>query len=78
MRVLAVIAPLVGAGLMILFVLTELAQDLSRLSYHSPPDLERDEISSEGLSSERAQRCWGWSSVAHRPAAMTGRSGWLA
>lgn len=43
MRVLAVIAPLVGAGLMILFVLTDLAQDLSRLSYHSPPDLDNSD-----------------------------------
>jgi hypothetical protein len=43
MRVLAVIAPPVGAGLIILIVLTELAQDLSRLSYHSPPDLDNSD-----------------------------------
>jgi hypothetical protein len=40
MRVLIVIALLVGVVFMILFVLTDLARDLSRLSYHSPPDLD--------------------------------------
>ncbi|HWX29753.1 MAG TPA: hypothetical protein VNZ53_20235 [Steroidobacteraceae bacterium] len=40
MRVLSVIALLVGAVFMILFVLANLARDLSRLSYHSPPDLD--------------------------------------
>jgi hypothetical protein len=43
MRVLAVIAPLVGAAFMILFVLTDPTRDLSRLSYHSPPDLENSD-----------------------------------
>jgi len=37
-RVLIKIALLVGAAFMILSVLAHLAQELSRLSYHSPPD----------------------------------------
>jgi hypothetical protein len=40
MLALSVIALLVGAVFMILFVLADLARDLSRLSYHSPPDLD--------------------------------------
>jgi hypothetical protein len=40
MRVLMVVAVLVGATFMILFVLTDLARELSRHSYHSPPDLD--------------------------------------
>jgi hypothetical protein len=40
MRVLIVIALLVGAAFMIVFVLMGLARELSRLSYHSPPDLD--------------------------------------
>jgi len=40
MLALSVIALLVGAVLIFLFVLTDLARDLSRLSYHSPPDLD--------------------------------------
>jgi hypothetical protein len=40
MRVLIVIALLVGVAFMMLFVLADLARDLSRLSYHSPPDLD--------------------------------------
>jgi hypothetical protein len=34
-----VIALLVGAAFMILFVLAHLAREFSRLSFHSPPDL---------------------------------------
>jgi hypothetical protein len=40
MRVLIAIAVLVGADFMIMFVLMGLARELSRLSYHSPPDLD--------------------------------------
>jgi hypothetical protein len=40
MRVLIVIAVLVGAAFMIVFVLMDLARELSRHSYHSPPDLD--------------------------------------
>jgi len=43
MRVLIVIALLVGVVFMILFVLTDLARDLSRLSYHSSPDLDNSD-----------------------------------
>jgi hypothetical protein len=43
MRVLVVIALLVGAAFVILFVLTDLARELSRLSYHSPPDLDNSD-----------------------------------
>jgi hypothetical protein len=43
MRVLIVIALLVVVALMLLFVLTDLVRDLSRLSYHSPPDLDDSE-----------------------------------
>ena len=38
MRVLIVIALLLALVFLILFVLTDLARGLSRLSYHSPPD----------------------------------------
>jgi hypothetical protein len=38
MRVLIVIALLLGLVFLILFVLTDLARGLSRLSNHSPPD----------------------------------------
>jgi hypothetical protein len=40
MRVLIVIAVLVGAAFMIVFVLMDLARELSRHSYHSLPDLD--------------------------------------
>ena len=40
MRVLIVIAVLVGATFMILLVLMDIARELSRRSYHSPPDLD--------------------------------------
>jgi hypothetical protein len=40
MRVLIVIALLVGVAFMILFVLTDLARELSRQSFLSPPDLD--------------------------------------
>jgi hypothetical protein len=40
MRVLVVIAVLVGATFMILLVLTDLARELSRHSHHAPPDLD--------------------------------------
>jgi hypothetical protein len=40
MRVLIVIAVLICATFMILLVLMGLARELSRLSYHSPPDLD--------------------------------------
>jgi hypothetical protein len=40
MRVLIVIALLVGVAFAILFVLTDLARELSRLSFYAPPDLE--------------------------------------
>jgi hypothetical protein len=40
MRVLLVIAVLVGAIFIILLVLTDLARELSRHSFHSPPDLD--------------------------------------
>jgi hypothetical protein len=40
MRVLIVIALLVGVAFMILFVLTDLARELSRHSFLSPPDLD--------------------------------------
>jgi hypothetical protein len=40
MRVLIVIALLVGATLMILFVMADLARELSRHSFQSPPDLD--------------------------------------
>jgi hypothetical protein len=39
MRALIVVAVLVGAIFMILFVLTDLVRELSRLSSHSAPDL---------------------------------------
>jgi hypothetical protein len=39
MRVLVVLAVLVGAAFMIVFVLIDLARELSHHSYHSPPDL---------------------------------------
>jgi hypothetical protein len=39
-RVLIVIAVLVGATFMIMFALMGRAGELSRLSYHSPPDLD--------------------------------------
>jgi hypothetical protein len=44
MRLLIVIAVLVGAIFMILFVLTDLARELSRVAYHSPPDLDGDDL----------------------------------
>jgi hypothetical protein len=40
MRVLIVIALLVGAAFVILFVLADLARDLSRHSFQAPPDLD--------------------------------------
>jgi hypothetical protein len=40
MRVLLVIAVFVGAIFIIPLVLTDLARELSRNSYHSPPDLD--------------------------------------
>jgi hypothetical protein len=40
MRVLIVIALLVGVAFVILFVLTDLARELSRHSFLAPPDLE--------------------------------------
>jgi hypothetical protein len=40
MYVLIVIALLVGVAFMILFLLTDLARELSRHSFHAPPDLE--------------------------------------
>jgi hypothetical protein len=40
MRVLLVIAVFVGAIFIIPLVLTDLARELSRHSYHSPPDLD--------------------------------------
>jgi hypothetical protein len=40
MRVLIVIALLVGAGFMILYLLTDLARELSRHSFQAPPDLD--------------------------------------
>ena len=40
MRVLIVVALLVGVAFMILFVLTDLARELSRQSFLSPPDLD--------------------------------------
>ena len=40
MRVLIVIALHVGVAFMILFVLTDLARELSRQSFLSPPDLD--------------------------------------
>jgi hypothetical protein len=40
MRVLIVIALLVGAAFMFLFVLADLARELSRQSFQAPPDLE--------------------------------------
>ena len=40
MRVLIVIALLVGAAFMILFALADLARDLSRHSFQAPPDLD--------------------------------------
>ena len=43
MRVLVVIAVLVGAALMILFALADLARDLSRHSFLAPPDLDSSE-----------------------------------
>jgi hypothetical protein len=43
MRVLFVIAVLVGAAFLILLFLTDLARDLSRCSYHSPPDLDNSD-----------------------------------
>jgi hypothetical protein len=39
-RVLSVIAVFVGAIFIIPLVLTDLARELSRNSYHSPPDLD--------------------------------------
>ena len=39
MRVLIVIALLVGAAFMILVALANLARELSRQSFHAPPDL---------------------------------------
>jgi hypothetical protein len=43
MCVLVVIALLVGAAFMILFVLAHLAREFSRLSFHSPPDLDNSD-----------------------------------
>jgi len=40
MRVLIVIALLVGAAFMILFVLADLARELSQHSFQPPPDLD--------------------------------------
>ena len=40
MRVLLVIAVIVGAIFIIPLVLTDLARELSRHSYHSPPDID--------------------------------------
>jgi hypothetical protein len=40
MRVLIVISLLVGAAIMLLFVLADLARDLSRHSFHASPDLD--------------------------------------
>jgi hypothetical protein len=40
MRVLIVLALLVGVAFTILFVLTDLARELSRHSIQAPPDLE--------------------------------------
>jgi hypothetical protein len=40
MRVLIVIALLVGAAFMILYLLTDLARELSRHSFQAPPDLD--------------------------------------
>jgi hypothetical protein len=39
MRVLIVIALIVAAILVVAFVLVDLAKDLSRHSYHAPPDM---------------------------------------
>jgi hypothetical protein len=40
MRVLIVIAMLAGAAFLFLFVLADLARDLSGHSFHAPPDLD--------------------------------------
>ena len=40
MRVLMVVALLVGAAFMVLFVLADLARNLSRHSFQAPPDLD--------------------------------------
>jgi hypothetical protein len=40
MRVLIVIALLIGAAFMILYLLTDLARELSRHSFQAPPDLD--------------------------------------
>lgn len=43
MRLLIMIALLVGAAFMILFALAGLARDLSRQSFQTPPDLDSSE-----------------------------------
>jgi hypothetical protein len=40
MRVLIVIALLVGAAFMILYIVTDLVRELSRRSFQAPPDLD--------------------------------------
>jgi hypothetical protein len=43
MRVLVVITLLVWAAFVLLFVLADVARELSRRSFHAPPDLDSDD-----------------------------------